>query len=220
MSFLALLALALGQQPCPHASKVCPHSLPPCCQDAKGCLVKADGDDEIDMGEAEFLADPMDDQVIVVEPAKPKHTISLGFAFGKNTPSGVTVVFTKKKEEVAKEERVEAHFYSFGPVVARGEVQLKVAAKGCPAETCEDAKVAGPGCVKCPAAKVAACDKCPADQCDGSKACESCPACPAAGAVAKSATTSGIAQVQAVSFVSASTTEQGKTGRRRLIRRR
>lgn len=220
MSFLALLALALGQQPCPHASKVCPHSPPPCCQDAKGCLVKADGDDEIDMGEAEILADPMDDHVIVVEPAKPKHTISLGFAFGKNTPSGVTVVFTKKKEEVAKEERVEAHFYSFGPVVARGEVTIKDASKGCPAAQCEGAKVAGPACDKCPAAKATACDKCPADQCDGSKACDACPACPASGAVAKSATTGGIAQVQAVSFVSASTTEPGKTARRRLIRRR
>ena len=223
MSFLALLALALGQQPCPHASKPCPHAQTKSCQEARGCLVQVEAEDEIDMGDAEILADPMDDRVIrcqVVGDPKPKHTLSLGFAFGKETPSGVTIVFTKKKEEVAKEERVQATLYSFGPVVTRSEVSLKDAAKGCPAAKCTDGKAASAACDQCPAAKAAACEQCPAGHCDGSKACDGCPACPAAGAAAKSTTASGIIQVQGVSLVSATATEQGKPARRRLIRRR
>ena len=242
MSFLALLALALGQQPCPHASKTCPQAQVQRCQETKGCLVRAEAEDESDMGEAEFLADPMGDQVIAAAANKPRHTISLGFAFGKDKPAAVTVVFTKKKEEEGKEERIQGQFYAFGPIVSRCEVSIldedeeeaceecpaatkacekcpavkASACAKCPAAQCDSAKA----CDKCPAVKASACGKCPAAQCDSAKACGECPACPAEQAVVQGPVAGEVVQAQAVTFVSTTSTEQGKPARRRLFRRR
>ena len=83
MSFLALLALVLGQAQCPASSKTCPHAQAQaavCWIESKGCLVKAGADDEIDMTEAEILADPMDDQAI--NPAAENQNAASHWALG------------------------------------------------------------------------------------------------------------------------------------------
>jgi len=201
MSFLALLALVLGQAQCPASSKTCPHAQAQaavCWIESKGCLVKAGADDEIDMTEAEILADPMDDQAINPAAEKPKRSITLGFGIGKDTPAKLTIVYKEKDEAKGMEEQVHANFYTFGPIINRVQVADKKEVAGCQkcpenstnvliqvqskahAKAAVDKSAAeGPACEKCPAAKAnaaSACEKCPAVKVNAASACEKCPA--------------------------------------------
>ena len=201
MSFLALLALVLGQAQCPASSKTCPHAqgqAAVCWIESKGCLVKAGADDEIDMTEAEILADPMDDQAINPAAEKPKRSITLGFGIGKDTPAKLTIVYKKKDEAKGMEEQVHANFYTFGPIINRVQVADKKEVAGCQkcpenssnvlvqvqskahAKAAVDKSAAeGPACEKCPAAKAnaaSACEKCPAVKANAASACEKRPA--------------------------------------------
>jgi hypothetical protein len=201
MSFLALLALVLGQAQCPASSKTCPHAQAQaavCWIESKGCLVKAGADDEIDMTEAEILADPMDDQAINPAAEKPKRSITLGFGIGKDTPAKLTIVYKEKDEAKGMEEQVHANFYTFGPIINRVQVADKKEVAGCQkcpenstnvliqvqskahAKAAVDKSAAeGPACEKCPAAKAnaaSACEKCPAGKDNAASACEKCPA--------------------------------------------
>ena len=201
MSFLALLALVLGQAQCPASSKTCPHAQAQaavCWIESKGCLVKAGADDEIDMTEAEILADPMDDQAINPAAEKPKRSITLGFGIGKDTPAKLTIVYKEKDEAKGMEEQVHANFYTFGPIINRVQVADKKEAAGCQkcpenstnvliqvqskahAKAAVDKSAAEcPACEKCPAAKAnaaSACEKCPAVKANAASACEKCPA--------------------------------------------
>jgi len=209
MSFLALLALVLGQAQCPASSKTCPHAqgqAAVCWIESKGCLVKAGADDEIDMTEAEILADPMDDQAINPAAEKPKRSITLGFGIGKDTPAKLTIVYKKKDEAKGMEEQVHANFYTFGPIINRVQVADKKEVAGCQkcpenssnvlvqvqskahAKAAVDKSAAeGPACEKCPAAKAnaaSACEKCPAVKVNAASACEKCPAAKANAASA------------------------------------
>ena len=201
MSFLALLALVLGQAQCPASSKTCPHAQAQaavCWIESKGCLVKAGADDEIDMTEAEILADPMDDQAINPAAEKPKRSITLGFGIGKDTPAKLTIVYKEKDEAKGMEEQVHANFYTFGPIINRVQVADKKEVAGCQkcpenstnvliqvqskahAKAAVDKSAAEcPACEKCPAAKAnaaSACEKCPAAKANAASACEKCPA--------------------------------------------
>ena len=201
MSFLALLALVLGQAQCPASSKTCPHAQAQatvCWIESKGCLVKAGADDEIDMTEAEILADPMDDQAINPAAEKPKRSITLGFGIGKDTPAKLTIVYKEKDEAKGMEEQVHANFYTFGPIINRVQVADKKEVAGCQkcpenstnvliqvqskahAKAAVDNSAAEcPACEKCPAAKAnaaSACEKCPAAMANAASACEKCPA--------------------------------------------
>ena len=201
MSFLALLALVLGQAQCPASSKTCPHAQAQaavCWIESKGCLVKAGADDEIDMTEAEILADPMDDQAINPAAEKPKRSITLGFGIGKDTPAKLTIVYKEKDEAKGLEEQVHANFYTFGPIINRVQVADKKEVAGCQkcpenstnvliqvqskahAKAAVDKSAAEcPACEKCPAAKAnaaSACEKCPAAKANAASACEKCPA--------------------------------------------
>ena len=201
MSFLALLALVLGQAQCPASSKTCPHAQAQaavCWIESKGCLVKAGADDEIDMTEAEILADPMDDQAINPAAEKPKRSITLGFGIGKDTPAKLTIVYKEKDEAKGMEEQVHANFYTFGPIINRVQVADKKEVAGCQkcpenstnvliqvqskahAKAAVDKSAAEcPACEKCPAAKAnaaSACEKCPAAKASAASACEKCPA--------------------------------------------
>ena len=201
MSFLALLALVLGQAQCPASSKTCPHAQAQaavCWIESKGCLVKAGADDEIDMTEAEILADPMDDQAINPAAEKPKRSITLGFGIGKDTPAKLTIVYKEKDEAKGMEEQVHANFYTFGPIINRVQVADKKEVPGCQkcpenstnvliqvqskahAKAAVDKSAAEcPACEKCPAAKAnaaSACEKCPAAKANAASACEKCPA--------------------------------------------
>jgi hypothetical protein len=201
MSFLALLALVLGQAQCPASSKTCPHAQAQaavCWIESKGCLVKAGADDEIDMTEAEILADPMDDQAINPAAEKPKRSITLGFGIGKGTPAKLTIVYKEKDEAKGMEEQVHANFYTFGPIINRVQVADKKEVAGCQkcpenstnvliqvqskahAKAAVDKSAAEcPACEKCPAAKAnaaSACEKCPAVKANAASACEKCPA--------------------------------------------
>jgi len=201
MSFLALLALVLGQAQCPASSKTCPHAqgqAAVCWIESKGCLVKAGADDEIDMTEAEILADPMDDQAINPAAEKPKRSITLGFGIGKDTPAKLTIVYKKKDEAKGMEEQVHANFYTFGPIINRVQVADKKEVAGCQkcpenssnvlvqvqskahAKAAVDKSAAeGPACEKCPAVKAnaaSACEKRPAVKANAASACEKCPA--------------------------------------------
>jgi hypothetical protein len=201
MSFLALLALVLGQAQCPASSKTCPHAQAQaavCWIESKGCLVKAGADDEIDMTEAEILADPMDDQAINPAAEKPKRSITLGFGIGKDTPAKLTIVYKEKDEAKGMEEQVHANFYTFGPIINRVQVADKKEVAGCQkcpenstnvliqvqskahAKAAVDKSAAEcPACEKCPAAKAnaaSACEKCPAAKVNAASACEKCPA--------------------------------------------
>jgi hypothetical protein len=209
MSFLALLALVLGQAQCPASSKTCPHAQAQaavCWIESKGCLVKAGADDEIDMTEAEILADPMDDQAINPAAEKPKRSITLGFGIGKDTPAKLTIVYKEKDEAKGMEEQVHANFYTFGPIINRVQVADKKEAAGCQkcpenstnvliqvqskahAKAAVDKSAAEcPACEKCPAAKAnaaSACEKCPAAKANAASACEKCPAAKASAASA------------------------------------
>ena len=209
MSFLALLALVLGQAQCPASSKTCPHAQAQaavCWIESKGCLVKAGADDEIDMTEAEILADPMDDQAINPAAEKPKRSITLGFGIGKDTPAKLTIVYKEKDEAKGMEEQVHANFYTFGPIINRVQVADKKEVAGCQkcpenstnvliqvqskahAKAAVDKSAAEcPACEKCPAAKAnaaSACEKCPAAKANAASACEKCPAAKASAASA------------------------------------
>ena len=209
MSFLALLALVLGQAQCPASSKTCPHAQAQaavCWIESKGCLVKAGADDEIDMTEAEILADPMDDQAINPAAEKPKRSITLGFGIGKDTPAKLTIVYKEKDEAKGMEEQVHANFYTFGPIINRVQVADKKEVAGCQkcpenstniliqvqskahAKAAVDKSAAEcPACEKCPAAKAnaaSACEKCPAAKANAASACEKCPAAKANAASA------------------------------------
>ena len=209
MSFLALLALVLGQAQCPASSKTCPHAQAQaavCWIESKGCLVKAGADDEIDMTEAEILADPMDDQAINPAAEKPKRSITLGFGIGKDTPAKLTIVYKEKDEAKGLEEQVHANFYTFGPIINRVQVADKKEVAGCQkcpenstnvliqvqskahAKAAVDKSAAEcPACEKCPAAKAnaaSACEKCPAVKANAASACEKCPAAKANAASA------------------------------------
>ena len=209
MSFLALLALVLGQAQCPASSKTCPHAQAQaavCWIESKGCLVKTGADDEIDMTEAEILADPMDDQAINPAAEKPKRSITLGFGIGKDTPAKLTIVYKKKDEAKGMEEQVHANFYTFGPIINRVQVADKKEVAGCQkcpenstnvlvqvqskahAKAAVDKSAAEcPACEKCPAAKAnaaSACEKCPAVKVNAASACEKCPAAKANAASA------------------------------------
>ena len=209
MSFLALLALVLGQAQCPASSKTCPHAQAQaavCWIESKGCLVKAGADDEIDMTEAEILADPMDDQAINPAAEKPKRSITLGFGIGKDTPAKLTIVYKEKDEAKGMEEQVHANFYTFGPIINRVQVADKKEVAGCQkcpenstnvliqvqskahAKAAVDKSAAEcPACEKCPAAKAnaaSACEKCPAVKANAASACDKCPAAKANAASA------------------------------------
>ena len=209
MSFLALLALVLGQAQCPASSKTCPHAQAQaavCWIESKGCLVKAGSDDEIDMTEAEILADPMDDQAINPAAEKPKRSITLGFGIGKDTPAKLTIVYKEKDEAKGMEEQVHANFYTFGPIINRVQVADKKEVAGCQkcpenstnvliqvqskahAKAAVDKSAAEcPACEKCPAAKAnaaSACEKCPAVKANATSACDKCPAAKANAASA------------------------------------
>ncbi len=209
MSFLALLALVLGQAQCPASSKTCPHAQAQaavCWIESKGCLVKAGADDEIDMTEAEILADPMDDQAINPAAEKPKRSITLGFGIGKDTPAKLTIVYKEKDEAKGMEEQVHANFYTFGPIINRVQVADKKEVAGCQkcpenstnvliqvqskahAKAAVDKSAAEcPACEKCPAAKAnaaSACEKCPAVKANATSACDKCPAAKANAASA------------------------------------
>ena len=187
MSFLALLALVLGQAQCPASSKTCPHAQAQaavCWIESKGCLVKAGADDEIDMTEAEILADPMDDQAINPAAEKPKRSITLGFGIGKDTPAKLTIVYKEKDEAKGMEEQVHANFYTFGPIINRVQVADKKEAAGC--QKCPEnstnvliqvqSKAHAKAAVDKSAAECPACEKCPAAKANAASACEKCPA--------------------------------------------
>lgn len=222
MTFLALLSLALGQAPCPAQTKACPkaectqvHARVVTITETRGCLVRVESEDEIDMTEAEILADPADDQAIGKAGESGKNSISLGFGAGKTTPAKLTVIYKKNAEEKTSGEQITAQFFVFGPVITRCETPAT--GKECKGEkTCEacpatahcpaDGKATGKAvilvqassvkCDECPAAKAAATAKC--DQCPASKAvtakvtitkCDQCPAAKAEAACAKCETT-------------------------------
>jgi len=182
MSFLAIIALALGQVACPYSCpKTCPapattpacpvvsHTCPKACQAAtttptcpvashpcpKACQAAittptcpvvsqpcpwtdcclqdcpffcpgnpAEGTDEIDMTEAEILADPAEDSAIeTAGEANTKNTITLGFGLSGTAPSSVTIVHIKKGDNGLPYQRTQANLYWFGPIITQCELK-------------------------------------------------------------------------------------------------
>ena len=162
MSFLAIIALALGQVACPNSCpKTCPapattpacpvvsHTCPKACQavtTTPACPVvsqpcpwtdcclqdcpffcpgnPAEGTDEIDMTEAEILADPAEDSAIeTAGEANTKNTITLGFGLSGTAPSSVTIVHIKKGDNGLPHQRTQANLYWFGPIITQCELK-------------------------------------------------------------------------------------------------
>lgn len=207
MTLLALLSLALGQTPCPAQTKACPK--PECPQvqarvvtvtQNNGCLVEVESEDEIDMTEAEIIADPADDQAIGHGGENNKNTISVGFGVGKNTPAKLTLIYKKKEEDKANGEQITAQFYVFGPVITRCQTTSKECTDGKADEACPaaakcptDSKSAAKAMIVVQASATEKCDKCPnakattaCAKCESTKvAAAKCDECPAAKAAAK-----------------------------------